>query len=92
MKLSGQEYVDMYATAAKRQLAEEARRKAEAEKAAKEAEREAELAEQAARAEKGGQGAEEAGRSGRLGRFSHAGPAARIAAVRRKWNERDRAA
>jgi 1-acyl-sn-glycerol-3-phosphate acyltransferase len=92
MKLSGQEYVDMYATAAKRQLAEEARRKAEAEKAAKEAEREAELAEQAARAEKGGHGAEEAGRSGRLGRFSHAGPAARIAAVRRKWNERDRAA
>jgi 1-acyl-sn-glycerol-3-phosphate acyltransferase len=41
MKLSGQEYVDMYATAAKRQLADEAKRKAEqekAEKAAKEAE------------------------------------------------------
>ncbi|SCK27850.1 1-acyl-sn-glycerol-3-phosphate acyltransferase [Streptomyces sp. WMMB 714] len=33
MRLSGQEYVDMYATAAKRQLAEEAKRKAEAEKA-----------------------------------------------------------
>ncbi|MFC4497511.1 lysophospholipid acyltransferase family protein [Streptomyces ovatisporus] len=33
MRLSGQEYVDMYATAAKRQLAEEARRKAEAAKA-----------------------------------------------------------
>ncbi|MCH6159818.1 lysophospholipid acyltransferase family protein [Streptomyces marispadix] len=89
MKLSGQEYVDMYATAAKRQLAEEARRNAEAEKAAKEAEREAEQAEQAA---KGEQGAGEPGRSGRLGRFGHAGPAARIAAVRRKWNERDRAA
>jgi 1-acyl-sn-glycerol-3-phosphate acyltransferase len=89
MKLSGQEYVDMYATAAKRQLAEEARRKAEAEKAAKEAEREAEQAEHAA---KGEQGAEQPGRSGRTGRFGHAGPAARIAAVRRKWNERDRAA
>jgi 1-acyl-sn-glycerol-3-phosphate acyltransferase len=89
MKLSGQEYVDMYATAAKRQLAEEARREAEAEKAAKEAEREAEQAEHAA---KGEQGAEQPGRSGRTGRFGHAGPAARIAAVRRKWNERDRAA
>ncbi len=33
MRLSGQEYVDMYATAAKRQLAEEAKRKSEAEKA-----------------------------------------------------------
>lgn len=42
MKLSGQEYVDMYATAAKRQLADEAKRQAEAEKAAKkEAEQEA---------------------------------------------------
>ena len=35
MKLSGQEYVDMYATAAKRQIAEEAKRAADAEKAAK---------------------------------------------------------
>ena len=41
MKLSGQEYVDIYATAAKRRIAEEAKRKAEEEKAAKEAEREA---------------------------------------------------
>jgi 1-acyl-sn-glycerol-3-phosphate acyltransferase len=37
MRLSGQEYVDIYATAAKRQLAEEAKRRAEAEQAAKEA-------------------------------------------------------
>jgi 1-acyl-sn-glycerol-3-phosphate acyltransferase len=29
MKLSGQEYVDMYATAAKRQIAEAAKRQAE---------------------------------------------------------------
>ncbi|MET9413565.1 lysophospholipid acyltransferase family protein [Streptomyces klenkii] len=35
MELSGQEYVDIYATAAKRQIAEEAKRKAEEEKAAK---------------------------------------------------------
>ncbi|MFH8343382.1 lysophospholipid acyltransferase family protein [Streptomyces sp. NPDC018045] len=35
MKLSGQEYVDIYATAAKRQIAEAAKKKAEAEKAAK---------------------------------------------------------
>lgn len=35
MKLSGQEYVDMYATAAKRRLDEEAKRKAEEEKAAR---------------------------------------------------------
>ncbi|MGH3325399.1 MAG: 1-acyl-sn-glycerol-3-phosphate acyltransferase, partial [Streptomyces sp.] len=34
MKLSGQVYVDTYATAAKRQLAEEAKRAAEAEKEA----------------------------------------------------------
>ncbi|MDQ0830440.1 1-acyl-sn-glycerol-3-phosphate acyltransferase [Streptomyces achromogenes] len=35
MKLSGQEYVDMYATAAKRQIAEAAKAEKEAEKAAK---------------------------------------------------------
>ncbi|MHC0431103.1 lysophospholipid acyltransferase family protein [Streptomyces sp. O3] len=35
MKLSGQEYVDIYATAAKRQLAEAAKRQAERDKAAK---------------------------------------------------------
>ncbi|NEA58670.1 1-acyl-sn-glycerol-3-phosphate acyltransferase [Streptomyces sp. SID13666] len=50
MKLSGQEYVDIYATAAKRQIAEEAKRQAELEKSEK-AEREA--AEKAAQA-KGG--------------------------------------
>lgn len=32
MKLSGQEYVDIYATAAKRQIADEAKRRAEEEK------------------------------------------------------------
>lgn len=37
MKLSGQEYVDIYATAAKRRIAEAAKKKAEAEKAAKDA-------------------------------------------------------
>jgi 1-acyl-sn-glycerol-3-phosphate acyltransferase len=35
MKLSGQEYVDMYATAMKRQLADAAKAEKEAEKAAK---------------------------------------------------------
>jgi 1-acyl-sn-glycerol-3-phosphate acyltransferase len=35
MKLSGQEYVDIYATAAKRQIAEAAKRQAEDEKAAR---------------------------------------------------------
>ena len=50
MKLSGQEYVDIYATAAKRQIAEEAKRQAELEKSEK-AEREA--AEKAAQ-DKGG--------------------------------------
>jgi 1-acyl-sn-glycerol-3-phosphate acyltransferase len=35
MKLSGQEYVDMYATAAKRQIAEAAKAQKEAEKAEK---------------------------------------------------------
>lgn len=51
MKLSGQEYVDIYATAAKRQIAEE---KAAAEKAAKEAAKaeKAEKAEQAQKAER----------------------------------------
>ncbi|WP_079123272.1 lysophospholipid acyltransferase family protein [Streptomyces abyssalis] len=85
MRLSGQEYVDMYATAAKRQLAEEAKRKADAEKAAKEAGREAEK-----------QADQDAGR-GASGRPRHpggrpAGPAARLAAVRRRMSERDRAA
>lgn len=37
MKLSGQEYVDMYATAAKRQIADAAKREAEEEKAAEKA-------------------------------------------------------
>ncbi|WP_166628686.1 1-acyl-sn-glycerol-3-phosphate acyltransferase [Streptomyces sp. GC420] len=44
MKLSGQEYVDMYATAAKRQIAEEAKRQQEREKPAR--------AEKAGRAER----------------------------------------
>jgi len=35
MKLSGQEYVDVYATAAKRQIADAAKAEKEAEKAAK---------------------------------------------------------
>ncbi|MCM1974857.1 1-acyl-sn-glycerol-3-phosphate acyltransferase, partial [Streptomyces sp. G1] len=35
MKLSGQEYVDIYATAAKRQIAEAAKAEKEAEKAAR---------------------------------------------------------
>ncbi|CAM5724961.1 hypothetical protein SALBM217S_04091 [Streptomyces griseoloalbus] len=39
MKLSGQEYVDMYATAMKRQLAEAAKAEKEAEKAEREAEK-----------------------------------------------------
>ncbi|WP_240969088.1 lysophospholipid acyltransferase family protein [Streptomyces sp. HNM0575] len=77
MRLSGQEYVDMYATAAKRQLAEEAKRQTEAERTVKEAEREA------GKARQGDQGAVRPG---------GAGPAGRLAAVRRKWNERDRAA
>ncbi|GAA2506266.1 lysophospholipid acyltransferase family protein [Actinocorallia cavernae] len=51
MKLSGQEYVDMYATAAKRQLAEAAKAAKEADKAEKEAEKEAERAEKAREAE-----------------------------------------
>ncbi|MER5994203.1 MULTISPECIES: lysophospholipid acyltransferase family protein [Streptomyces] len=48
MKLSGQEYVDIYATAMKRQLAEEAKAEKEAEKAEREAGREAERAAKAA--------------------------------------------
>lgn len=53
MKLSGQEYVDMYATAAKRQIAEAAKAAKEADKAEKEAERaeKAREAEQAKEAE-----------------------------------------
>lgn len=51
MKLSGQEYVDMYATAAKRQIAEAAKAAKEADKAEKEAEKEAERAEKAREAE-----------------------------------------
>lgn len=52
MKLSGQEYVDMYATAAKRQIADAAKAEAKAEKEAK-AEREA-MAEKEAKENKGG--------------------------------------
>ena len=50
MKLSGQEYVDMYATAMKRQLAEAAKAEKEAEKAEREAEKAARAA--VARADK----------------------------------------
>ncbi|WP_438874218.1 1-acyl-sn-glycerol-3-phosphate acyltransferase [Streptomyces calidiresistens] len=46
MKLSGQEYVDMYATAAKRLIAEEAKRQAEAEKSERAEKRAWERAEQ----------------------------------------------
>lgn len=51
MKLSGQEYVDIYATAAKRQIADEAKRVADEHKAVEKAERvrEAEQAKQAER-------------------------------------------
>ncbi|MBZ4318755.1 1-acyl-sn-glycerol-3-phosphate acyltransferase [Streptomyces sp. SCA2-4] len=48
MKLSGQEYVDIYATAAKRQIAEAAKKKAEEEKRKAEEEKEAEKAAKAA--------------------------------------------
>ncbi|UNO42550.1 lysophospholipid acyltransferase family protein [Streptomyces sp. MST-110588] len=51
MKLSGQEYVDIYATAAKRKIAEEAKKKAEAEKTAK---AEAGKTDKAGKAEKAG--------------------------------------
>ncbi|MGC5345915.1 lysophospholipid acyltransferase family protein [Streptomyces sp. DT24] len=47
MKLSGQEYVDIYATAAKRQIAEEAKRRAEEAKQAARAAKTAEAAETA---------------------------------------------
>jgi 1-acyl-sn-glycerol-3-phosphate acyltransferase len=70
MRLSGQEYVDMYATAAKRQIADAAKRKAEAERA-----------ERAAREE-----------ARRAAGEPPSGPAARLAAARRKWHDRDRAA
>ena len=53
MKLSGQEYVDIYATAAKRQIADEAKRVADEQKAAEKAER-AREAEQAKQAERPG--------------------------------------
>ncbi|MET8676497.1 lysophospholipid acyltransferase family protein [Streptomyces sp. NPDC004647] len=49
MKLSGQEYVDIYATAAKRQIAEAAKHLAELEKAARAERAEAERAEKADR-------------------------------------------
>ncbi|WHM33387.1 lysophospholipid acyltransferase family protein [Streptomyces sp. BPPL-273] len=52
MKLSGQEYVDVYATAMKRQLADAAKAEKEAGKAAKAALAQAEKAERAEKAEK----------------------------------------
>ena len=69
MKLSGQEYVDMYATAAKRQLAEAAKRQADADKALKDAQKEA---------------ANDAD--------SGSGPTGRPSVLKRRRNERDRAA
>jgi 1-acyl-sn-glycerol-3-phosphate acyltransferase len=51
MKLSGQEYVDMYATAAKRQIADAAKAEAKAEKEARAGK---EAAEKEAREDKGG--------------------------------------
>jgi 1-acyl-sn-glycerol-3-phosphate acyltransferase len=47
MKLSGQEYVDMYATAAKRQIAEAAKAEKEAKAALAKAEKEQEKKEKA---------------------------------------------
>ncbi|MFE7208943.1 MULTISPECIES: lysophospholipid acyltransferase family protein [unclassified Streptomyces] len=61
MKLSGQEYVDIYATAAKRQFAEAAKAEKEAEKAAgKAAGKAADKAQEAAKASPGPAGTEEA--------------------------------
>ncbi|MGP4003323.1 lysophospholipid acyltransferase family protein [Streptomyces sp. 8N706] len=54
MKLSGQEYVDIYATAAKRQIAEAAKRQAELEKAEKAHAARAKKAEKADEQEKAG--------------------------------------
>ncbi|SCK24833.1 1-acyl-sn-glycerol-3-phosphate acyltransferase [Streptomyces sp. WMMB 322] len=85
MRLSGQEYVDMYATAAKRQLAEEAKRNAEAEKAEDAAGGKG-GAEQAPGREAGKDGAAHSWRNGPVR------PGAMLAAARRRRNERDRAA
>nr|WP_181468199.1 lysophospholipid acyltransferase family protein [Streptomyces sp. Amel2xB2] len=91
MRLSGQEYVDMYATAAKRQLAEEAKREAEAEKAARDAkDAEAERDAESGAADGTGTDPDPGGRRPAGPRLS--GPAARLAAARRRRHERDRAA
>ncbi|MFF6997152.1 lysophospholipid acyltransferase family protein [Streptomyces sp. NPDC008313] len=60
MKLSGQEYVDMYATAAKRRIAEAA-------KAEKQAQKEAEQAGKRAEEEAGQAGKQQAGETGQAG-------------------------
>ncbi|WP_033252404.1 lysophospholipid acyltransferase family protein [Kitasatospora phosalacinea] len=62
MRLSGQEYVDVYATAAKRQLAEE-KKAADADRKAQQKAEKAEGAEKAGQAERAGQ-AEQAGQAG----------------------------
>ncbi|MDJ1135371.1 lysophospholipid acyltransferase family protein [Streptomyces iconiensis] len=62
LKLSGQEYVDIYATAAKRQIAEAAKAEKAEEKAAREA-KEAEVAKAA-----GAEQAEDAGQAGHAGK------------------------
>lgn len=83
MKLSGQEYVDMYASAAKRQMAQEAKAEKDAEKAEKEARKEARNAEESARAafeeaerkqaEKERAEAEQTGRAGQAEQTGRAG-------------------
>lgn len=52
MRLSGQEYVDIYATAAKRQLAEAAKTEKQAQKQAEQARKEAEKASEREAAER----------------------------------------
>jgi 1-acyl-sn-glycerol-3-phosphate acyltransferase len=71
MKLSGQEYVDIYATAAKRQLAEEAKKRAEDEKRAAEEAQEADEV-----AADGGPGVTDPGRRELKGRERKRKPAA----------------
>ncbi|MFG2191186.1 lysophospholipid acyltransferase family protein [Streptomyces sp. NPDC048639] len=61
MKLSGQEYVDIYATAAKRRIAEAAKRQAEDAKRQAEEEKAAEAGEDAAKGDDGAEGGRSAG-------------------------------
>jgi 1-acyl-sn-glycerol-3-phosphate acyltransferase len=66
MRLSGQEYVDIYATAAKRQLADAAKAEKQAQKQAGQARKEKE-AEKATEREAGGQEADKAAGTERSG-------------------------